>query len=195
MSHLVLFFLVFNLTHVCLEISFNEGSYCAGTIQLTCGANHMTGSCMVWVFAGGCFQADFSCLIFCHYRFYHWYSHKCHRIIEEFKCFLFYLSMLIDGVLWRARLGIFNAFKFQTQVKPNMKNLLLFLKIFLFFINYVYARLIYLISFPKFRFLTNILQLVDVDILFLLYIKILLYFCGDIEINPGPKRSSFTFCL
>ena len=22
----------------------------------------------------------------------------------------------------------------------------------------------------------------------------MLYFCGDIEINPGPKRSSLTFC-
>ena len=31
-------------------------------------------------------------------------------------------------------------------------------------------------------------------IYFLLYIKILLYFCGDTEINPGPKRSSLTFC-
>ena len=29
---------------------------------------------------------------------------------------------------------------------------------------------------------------------FLLYIKILLYCCGDIEINPGPKQSSLTFC-
>ena len=74
--------------------------------------------------------------------------------------------MPIDGVLWGARVGFFNAFKFQTQVKSNMKNPLLFLKIFLFFINYVYARLIYLISFSTFCFLTNILQLVDVEILF-----------------------------
>ena len=102
--------------------------------------------------------------------------------------------MPIDGVLWGARVGFFNAFKFQTQVKSNMKNPLLFLKIFLFFINYVYARLIYLISFSTFCFLTNIFQLVDVDIFFLLYIKILLYCCGDIEINPSPKRSSLTFC-
>ena len=29
---------------------------------------------------------------------------------------------------------------------------------------------------------------------FLLYIKILLCFCGGIDINPGPKRSSLTFC-
>ena len=102
--------------------------------------------------------------------------------------------MLINGVLWRARVGIFNAFKFQTQVKSNMKNPLLFLKIFLFFINYIYARLIYLISFSTFRFLTNIFQLVDVEILFLLYSKILLCCCSGIEINPGPKRSSWTFC-
>ena len=104
--------------------------------------------------------------------------------------------MPIDGVLWLARVSIFNAFKFQTQVKSNMKNPLLFLRIFLFFISYIYARLIYLISFSTFRFLTNILQLVDVEIryFFLLYIKILLYFCGDIEINPGFKRSSLTFC-
>ena len=101
--------------------------------------------------------------------------------------FSFYLFMPIDGVSWRARLGIFNAFKFQTQVKANMNNALLFLKIFLFFIYYIYARLIYLISFSTFRS-TNILQLVDVEILFLLYIKIWLYCCGDIEINPVSKR-------
>ena len=102
--------------------------------------------------------------------------------------------MLIDGVLWHARVGIFTASKFQTQVKSNMKNPLLFLKILLFFINCIYARLIYLISFSTFRFLRKILQLVDVETLFLISIKILLYFCGDIEINPGPKRSSLTFC-
>ena len=107
--------------------------------------------------------------------------------------FSIYLSMPIDVVLWLARVGIFSAFKFQTQVKSNMKNPLLFLKIFLFFINYIYARLIYLISFSTFRFLINILQLVDVEILFLLYIKILLYFSGDIEINPVLERSPLIF--
>ena len=101
--------------------------------------------------------------------------------------------MPIDVVLWLARVGIFSAFKFQTQVKSNMKNPLLFLKIFLFFINYIYARLIYLISFSTFCFLINILQLLDVEILLLLYIKILLYFSGDIEVNPGPERSPLIF--
>ena len=74
-----------------------------------------------------------------------------------------------------------------------MQNPLLFLKIFLFFINHIYARIIYFISFSTFRFLTNVLQVVDVEI-FLLYIKILLYCFGDIEINPLPKESSKTFC-
>ena len=75
-----------------------------------------------------------------------------------------------------------------------MKNQLPFLKIFLFFINYIYARQIYLIFFIAFLFLTNILQLEDVEILFLLCIKFLLYFCDDIDVNPGPKQSSLTFC-
>ena len=64
MQYLVLFFLILNLTYVCSEISFSEGAYCAGTIELICGANHSTGSCMVRVFVGGCFQAEFSYLIF-----------------------------------------------------------------------------------------------------------------------------------
>ena len=101
--------------------------------------------------------------------------------------------MPIDGGLWCTRVGIFNALKFQAQVKSNIKNPWLFLKIFLFFINYVYAKLIYLISLSTFRFLTNIPQLVDVEILFLLYIKILLYFSGDIEINPVLERSPLIF--
>ena len=74
-----------------------------------------------------------------------------------------------------------------------MENPLIFLKIFLFFINYAYSRQIYFISFSTFCFLTNVLQVVDVEILFLLYIKILLYCFGDIEINPLPKQSSKTF--
>ena len=101
--------------------------------------------------------------------------------------------MPIDDGLWRKRVGIFNALKFQAQVKSNIKNPWLFLKIFLFFINYIYAKLIYLISLSTFRLLTNILQLVHVEILFLLCIKILLYFCGNIDINPGSSRSSLNF--
>ena len=83
--------------------------------------------------------------------------------------FLLYLSMAADSVTWRTRVGIFNAFKSQIQVKPNMENPLLFLKIFLFFINYINARLIYFIFFSTFCFLTNVLQVVVVEILFTKY--------------------------
>ena len=107
--------------------------------------------------------------------------------------FLFYLSMRTDSVLRRARVRIFNALKSQTLVKSYMENPFLFLKIFLFFINYIYGRVTYFISFSTFCFLTNVLQLVDVEILFLLNIKILLYCCGHIKINAGPKQSSLTF--
>ena len=75
-----------------------------------------------------------------------------------------------------------------------MENPLLFLKIFLFFINYIYARLNHLSLYSAFCLLTNILQLVDIEICFLPFIKILLYCCDCIEINPGSKQSSLTFC-
>ena len=93
-SHLVLFFLISNLAHVCSEICFGEGSYCAGTIQLICGANHLTGSCMVRVFAGGCFRADFCCLIFCKYRFYHWFNLNVTELLKS--SIVFYLSIHAD---------------------------------------------------------------------------------------------------
>ena len=52
-----------------------------------------------------------------------------------------------------------------------MKYPFLFLKLFLFFISYIYVRLVCFISFPTFCFLTNVLEVVDVEIPFSLYIK------------------------
>ena len=59
---------------------------------------------------------------------------------------------------------IFNALKFHTQGSSSMKNYLLILKIPLLFINYSFSRLFDLISFPTFRFLTNVLIVVDAEI-------------------------------
>ena len=90
-SHLVLFFfLILNLTDVCLEISFGEGSFCGGTIQLICSVNYLTGSCMVWLFAGGCFWADFSCLIFFQYRF--WFNLNVTGLLKSSNVFFFIYS-------------------------------------------------------------------------------------------------------
>ena len=79
--------------------------------------------------------------------------------------------MSTDSVLWYSRVCIFNAFKSQTQGKLNMKYPFLLLKLFLFFISYIYVRLVCFISFPTFCFLTNVLEVVDVEIPFSLYIK------------------------
>ena len=74
-----------------------------------------------------------------------------------------------------------------------MENSLLFLKIFLLFINYIYAKLNHLSLYSAFCLLTDVLEVVDIEICFLPCIKILLYCCGDIEINPDSKQSSQTF--
>ena len=48
-------------------LSFSEVSRRAGTCQLVRGANHLTDSCMVHGFAGGCFRTDFHCITFHEY--------------------------------------------------------------------------------------------------------------------------------
>ena len=92
--------------------------------------------------------------------------------------------MPID-VSWRTRISIYNTFIYQTKGSSKFKNLLLFLKVLLLFVNYIY--LIYIVSYSTLRFLKN-LKVIDSEIFYLLYC------CGDIEINPGPQKSSLTFC-
>ena len=99
--------------------------------------------------------------------------------------------MPVDNVSWRTRIGIYNTFKYLTQGSfLTLKDPLLFLKVFLLFINYIFATLIDYIPNSTLCFLRNLLKIVDVEILFLLYIKLLLYCCGDVEITPGLKQSS-----
>ena len=86
--------------------------------------------------------------------------------------------MPIDNVSWCSSIGIYNKLIYQTQQSSKVKEPLLFLKVLLLFINYIFA---------TGRFLANFLKVIDVEILFLLYIKFLLYLCSDIEINPGSS--------
>ena len=102
--------------------------------------------------------------------------------------------MPIDNVLWRARVGHVSAFKYQTQGNSEMRYPLSFLKIILFLIYFIFSRLIRCISFSTFHYIystfrsiTNHLEAGNVEMLYLLY-------CGCIEIIPGPKQSSLTFC-
>ena len=98
--------------------------------------------------------------------------------------------MPVDNVSWRSRIGIYNTFKYLTQGSSTLKDPLLSLKVLLLFINYIFATLIDYIPNSTLCFLTNLLKIIDVEILFLLYIKLLLYCCGDVEITPGLKQSS-----
>ena len=76
----------------------------------------------VRVFPGGCFRTDFSCLIFLLISFLIIGSILKSQGYQRAQMFLFYLPTPIDSVSLRASVGIFNAFKFQTQVKSNMEN-------------------------------------------------------------------------
>ena len=72
---------------------------------------------------------------------------------------------------------------FQTQRISKLKDLLLFLKVLQLSINFNFIL----------RSLTN-LKVTDVEILPLLFIKLLFYCYGNIEISLGPKQFSLTFC-
>ena len=119
--------------------------------------------------------------------------------MEELICFLFYLFMPIDNVLWSARVGHFNAFKSGTQANSEMRYYLSFLKIILVLIYFIFTRLIYYISSSTFHYISSTLRSItnhlegNVEMLYLLYMKALLNSCDGIEINAGPKQSSLTF--
>lgn len=75
--------------------------------------------------------------------------------------------MPVDNVSWRTRIGIYNTFKYLTQGSSlTLKDPLLFLKVLLLFINYIFATLIDYIPNSTLCFLKNLLKIVDVEILF-----------------------------
>ena len=77
----------------------------------------------------------------------------CHKIIEEFICVLFYLSMWIDNLLWSARVAHFNVFNFRTKGNSKMRYPLSLLNIILFLI-YFFSRLIYCVSSSAFHYIS-----------------------------------------
>ena len=87
------------------------------------------------------------------------------------------------------------------QGNSEVKCPLAVLKIILFLIYFIFSRLTYCISSSifhyissTFRSITNHLEAGNVEMLYLLCTKSLSNCCGNIEINPGPKQSSLTFC-
>ena len=120
--------------------------------------------------------------ISCQDNFNHWFNLREPGLSKSSYISFFYLSMPIDNVLWRARIGIYDTFTYQTQVFDIVSegtssfHELCFCQInvlYLLFYTFFWIKL------PK---------VVD-----FLYVKLLLCCCGDVEFNPGHKKSSLTF--
>ena len=82
--------------------------------------------------------------------------------------------MPMDNVSWRVKRGIYNTLEYQTQGRSKLKAPLFFLKVLLFFINYILVRLFCCISHSALRFLTNFLKVIDLEIRFFTMYQILL---------------------
>ena len=129
-------------------------------------------------------------------------------VIEEFT-FHFYLSMPIDNVTWHTRVGIFytlkslpkiklNAKKFPVLTNPISFSLIFFWNAIILHLTNVQHVLDWVLTEKSAKsFLCSITKLpkmVKTTIFLSLCISNLLMQCGDIEVNPGPKYSSLTFC-
>ena len=115
--------------------------------------------------------------------------------------------MPIDNLTWQARVGIFNSSKplFKTKIKNRgmlqflLHHTIYSLYLFLTFIlikqvNNFYQVSSRLIKIIPASFRLRFLKIADITVFLLFFIQNLLSCCGDIEENPGPKRSSLTFC-
>ena len=108
--------------------------------------------------------------------------------------------MPIDNLNWQARVGIFTSSKplFKTKIKNRgmlqflLHHTVYFLYLFLTFIlitqvNNLYQVSSRLIEIIPASFCLRFLKIADITVSLLFSIQNLLYYCGDIEENPGPK--------
>ena len=117
--------------------------------------------------------------------------------------------MPIDNVTWHTRVGIFYTLKSLPKIKLNAKkfpvltNPISFSLIFfwnaiilhLTNVQHVLDRVLTEKSAKSFLCsITKLPKMVKTTIFLSLCISNLLMQCGDIEVNPGPKYSSLTFC-
>ena len=111
--------------------------------------------------------------------------------------------MPIDNITWQARIGMFCVLKPLLKSKLKIKKisansiLTLIFDIILFYFNCTFSFLSY-IAIQKstfyLRILKNLPKIVKVIIILFLCLPNLLFCCGDIEKNPGPKYSALKFC-
>ena len=118
--------------------------------------------------------------------------------------------MPIDNVTWHTRIGMFCILKPLLKIKSNVRICSVhFALIFILDIIFFYFKSAFSIfscttmkkSSFYLRLLKNLPKIVKVIIFlliftyfYLLLIPNLLFCCGDIEKNPGPKYSSLKFC-
>ena len=111
--------------------------------------------------------------------------------------------MPIDNVTWHARVGMFYALKPLLKSKSITRNFSEFLSLtFIFRIILLHLSNVHQFFNCKLtknattylRLLTKLQKMTKIAILSFLCLPSLLFRCGDIEANPGPKYSSLTFC-
>ena len=108
--------------------------------------------------------------------------------------------MPIDNVIWHARVGVFYSLKTLITKIPNTRKLhyshisLLFLFYFVTIDLYKFHSVVNCIMTSYLRMLTKLPKIAKITLFLGLCIPSLLFRCGDIEKNPGPKYSSLTFC-
>ena len=111
--------------------------------------------------------------------------------------------MPIDNITWHARIGMFCILKPLLKSKSNIRICSVhFALIFILDIIFFYFKSVFSIfsctamkkSSFYLRLLKNLPKIVKVIIFLLHCLPNLLFCCGDIEKNPGPKYSSLKFC-
>ena len=111
--------------------------------------------------------------------------------------------MPIDSATWHARVGMFYALKPLLKSKSSTRNfselfsLTFILRIILLHLNdvHLFFNCILLKNTTTYlRLLTKLPKMTKIAIFLFLCLRNLLFRCGDIEANPGPKYSSLTFC-
>ena len=108
--------------------------------------------------------------------------------------------MPIDNVMWHAIVGVFYALKTLITKIPHTRKLhyshifLLFLFYFITVHLYKFDSVLNRIMTSFLRMLTEVLKIAKTALFLGICIPSLLFRCGNIEKNPGPKYSSLTFC-
>ena len=102
-----------------------------------------------------------------------------------------FLSMLIENSLWHARIGIINLNNYIKKIKVPRLPLINCHFSVLFFMVFFTIKVFFRLKLPK---LLLLICCILVVYFFNLH-HLLLLQSGDIEINPGPKKSSrMNFC-